>query len=341
MVEHSASVTVKAPVHQVYELFTHFNDFPKFMRFVKEVTYYDDQRSHWVVQMLGRHEWDAVNEDWIPDKQVGWRSVRGLKNGGRVKFRALSPQSTEVAVYIYYVPPTGTLGRLGENLGVNSYIDTVLQTELTHIARMVEEAPEGALDPMSSHYLFHKESVVSRGEMTERQRLSMQHDPMMTTQALAEREQRIAREKDRKQRELQQASEVTRLRLEREKQAREAFLKSLEEARQEKLQAMANVIADEPLENYAPHPVYDTLGGRHAGLERTNFGDKDSLRPRYPWYTQDPMMSRLPPKEKNPEQKSVEDLYEESPWMMLIRGNRDVCILSDYYEPGSSANPPQ
>jgi len=48
MAEHRASVTVNAPVHQVYGLFTHFNDFPKFMSFVKEVTYYDEQRSHWV-----------------------------------------------------------------------------------------------------------------------------------------------------------------------------------------------------------------------------------------------------------------------------------------------------
>ncbi|HCF87591.1 MAG TPA: cyclase, partial [Ktedonobacter sp.] len=59
MAEHRASVTVNAPVHQVYGLFTHFNDFPKFMSFVKEVTYYDEQRSHWVAEIAGRHEWDA------------------------------------------------------------------------------------------------------------------------------------------------------------------------------------------------------------------------------------------------------------------------------------------
>ena len=39
MAEHHVSVTVNAPLHQVYTLFTHFNDFPKFMSFVKEVTY--------------------------------------------------------------------------------------------------------------------------------------------------------------------------------------------------------------------------------------------------------------------------------------------------------------
>jgi uncharacterized membrane protein len=71
LVEHHASVTVNAPLHQVYELFTHFNDFPKFMSFVKEVTYYDDQRSHWVADVVGRHEWDAVNENWEKYRQIG------------------------------------------------------------------------------------------------------------------------------------------------------------------------------------------------------------------------------------------------------------------------------
>jgi len=63
---HNASVTVNAPLHQVYALFSHFNDFPKFMSFIKEVTYYDDQTSHWVAEVAGRHEWDAVNDQWIP-----------------------------------------------------------------------------------------------------------------------------------------------------------------------------------------------------------------------------------------------------------------------------------
>src|SRR5579872_4981582 len=86
LVEHHASITVNAPVHQVYSLFTHFNDFPKFMSFVKEVTYYDDQRSHWVAEVAGRYEWDAVNENWVEDRQIGWHSTSGLENYGRVTF---------------------------------------------------------------------------------------------------------------------------------------------------------------------------------------------------------------------------------------------------------------
>ena len=65
MAERFVSVSVQASIHQVYTLFTHFNDFPKFMRFVKEVTYYDNERSRWVAQVAGHHEWDAINEGWI------------------------------------------------------------------------------------------------------------------------------------------------------------------------------------------------------------------------------------------------------------------------------------
>ena len=52
--EHHATVTVNAPVHQVYALFTHFNDFPKYMHFIDQVTYIDNMRSHWIADVVGR-----------------------------------------------------------------------------------------------------------------------------------------------------------------------------------------------------------------------------------------------------------------------------------------------
>ncbi len=188
MAEHHVSVTVNAPVHQVYTLFTHFNDFPKFMSYVKEVTYYDDQRSHWVAQILGRHEWDAINENWIEDRQIGWRSTSGPENTGKVKFLSTGLDQTLVDVYIHYTPPAGILGEIGEKLGGDNRFDTVLQEDLNHFARMVEQAPPGALDPMSSHYLFHSDSAVTQGTTTDRQNASMERDPMMDQQAMTERQ---------------------------------------------------------------------------------------------------------------------------------------------------------
>jgi len=172
-VQHHASVTVDAPIHQVYALFTHFNDFPKFMSFVKEVTYCDDQRSHWVADVVGHHEWDAMNEDWIENRQVGWRSYNGFENNGRVTFQNTGPMQTLVDVYINYSPPAGILGNLGEKLGAGSRFEKSLQHDLDNFARMVDQSPAGALDPESSNYLFHSDSAEALGQTTSRQNTTM------------------------------------------------------------------------------------------------------------------------------------------------------------------------
>lgn len=179
MPQHSASVVVDAPLHQVYELYSHFNDYPKFMTFVKEVTYLDDQRSHWVVDVAGTHEWDAVNEDWIADSRIGWRSTSGLKNSGVVTFAPSGTGRTRLTVTIDYEPPAGALGNLAEVLGAGGQFERRLQHDLQHFATMVDQAPPGALDPASSAYLFHGDSAAARGATTRAQDESMG----MTTEA--------------------------------------------------------------------------------------------------------------------------------------------------------------
>lgn len=175
--EHHASATVNAPIHEVYCLFSHFNDFPKFMSFVKEVTYYDDQRSHWVADIVGRHEWDAQNQDWVENRQIGWRSYNGLENTGKVTFQTVGPMQTLIDVYISYNPPAGLLGDLGERLGAGSRFENALQQDLNNFARMVDQAPPGALDPESSNYLFHSGSAAAKDTTTSRQNATMGNEP--------------------------------------------------------------------------------------------------------------------------------------------------------------------
>ena len=171
--EHHASVTINAPIHQVYSLFSHFNDFPKFISFVKEVTYYDDQRSHWVAEVVGRHEWDATNQDWIENRQIGWKSYNGFENAGRVTFQTTGPMQTLVDIFISYNPPAGILGDVGDKLGAGSRFENALQHDLDNFARMVDQAPTGALDPASSNYLFHSGSAAAKGTTTGRQDATM------------------------------------------------------------------------------------------------------------------------------------------------------------------------
>ena len=163
---HTASVMINAPSSQVYQLFTHFNDFPKFMTYIKEVTYQDSQTSHWVADVVGSHAWDAVNENWIDGKQVGWRSIEGLKNHGVVTFEPTGDNRTQVHVTLSYDPPVGVLGDAGEKLGAGKHFEQKLQQDLDNFAQLVAQTPTGALDPESSNYLFHDDSAAAKGKTT-------------------------------------------------------------------------------------------------------------------------------------------------------------------------------
>lgn len=166
---HTAVTTIDAPSAQVYQLFTHFNDFPKFMSYIKEVTYKDSQTSHWVADVVGTHEWDAVNTNWVDGKEIGWRSVDGLQNHGTVTFETVGDNKTQVTVNLSYTPPAGVLGDVGEKLGAGKHFEQKLQHDLDNFAQLVAQTPAGALDPESSNYLFHSESAASQGKTTANQ----------------------------------------------------------------------------------------------------------------------------------------------------------------------------
>ena len=302
MAEHQASVEVRASVHQVYTMFTHFNDFPKFMRFVKEVTYSDDQHSHWVAQIAGQHEWDAINEGWIPDQQVGWRSTNGFPNQGRVTFQELAPERTLVSVFLSYEPPAGKLGDLAETLGVNTHFEKSLQQDLEHFARMVEQAPPGAEDPMASSYLFHEDSAVSTGHVTERQRASMSDDPMMSQQAIHEREQMLARAAQTNQQAQSEREQLQERQLQQQQQAMHDMQAALQ--RQAESERLSQQEPREETESPSPAPT--TLGGRGAEVPNRALGDLDARTQRYPDYERDDMRAR--------HSAHFQKQEEESPW---------------------------
>jgi hypothetical protein len=327
MIEHSATVTVHAPVHQVYTLFTHFNDFPKFMSFVKEVTYDDEQRSHWVVQLWGRHAWDAINEDWIENRQIGWRSISGLENTGRVKFLETGLNETQVNVFISYTPPAGVLGAMAERLGADERFDAELQQDLQHFAQMVEQAPPGSLDPMSSHYLFHDESAVAKNQITPGQRASMTHDPRMQPEALQDRQTSIEQEISTRQQAAQQRQAVQVQQEEEQRQiAREqeaALARQAEMNRQASVQnqqAAAQQQEREQAERGNRDPVQDTIGGRNASQPETPLGDRDALTERHPEFQIDPMMSRDPKQQRKENESTLQETEIESPWQRSIQG---------------------
>jgi uncharacterized membrane protein len=111
------TVEVDRPVRTVYNQWTQFEDFPKFMAGVKEVRQLDDTHLHWRAEIWGKdEEWDAEITEQEPDKRVSWRSIGGAPNAGTVRFEPLGADRTLVRLAMSY-QPEGVVEKVGNAMG--------------------------------------------------------------------------------------------------------------------------------------------------------------------------------------------------------------------------------
>jgi uncharacterized membrane protein len=114
------SIEVEAPVSTVYNQWTQFEEFPRFMQGVEEVKQLDNKRLRWRAEIAGRVvEWEAEIFEQIPDQRIAWRSVTGSMNSGMLNFEPLGANRTRVSLKVNY-KPEGKLEKLGSALGVVS-----------------------------------------------------------------------------------------------------------------------------------------------------------------------------------------------------------------------------
>jgi uncharacterized membrane protein len=114
------SIEVDRPLHQVYNQWTQFEEFPRFMEGVKEVKQLDDTRLHWVAEIAGKEkQWTAKIIEQIPDLRIAWESESGEYTSGVVSFQTLAPDRTRVTLEISY-DPKGFIENAGDTIGVVS-----------------------------------------------------------------------------------------------------------------------------------------------------------------------------------------------------------------------------
>ena len=97
-------MVVNAPVARVYELWTDFENFPRFMSHVEEVRRSGENQLHWKAKVGPRTvEWDAEIKALVPNRTVTWHSTSGSENAGAVTL-AEKGHITEMHVVIEYAP---------------------------------------------------------------------------------------------------------------------------------------------------------------------------------------------------------------------------------------------
>jgi len=114
------SIEIEAPISTVYNQWTQFEDFPRFMEGVERVQQMDDKHLHWVAEVGGkRKEWDAEIVDQQPERRISWRSTSGTRNSGVVCFQPKDQNHTMVTLEMYY-EPDGPIEKAGDALGLVS-----------------------------------------------------------------------------------------------------------------------------------------------------------------------------------------------------------------------------
>jgi uncharacterized membrane protein len=113
-VEVTKTIAIGAPVDAVWDLWSNFESFPRFMGHLQEVRKIDQERSHWVARGPAGVpvEWDAVVTEWVPKQFIAWSSTEGstVDTSGQVRFRRTSDAQTELDIHLRYAPPGGIVG---------------------------------------------------------------------------------------------------------------------------------------------------------------------------------------------------------------------------------------
>jgi uncharacterized membrane protein len=141
------TVEVMASPEEAYEVWSRFEEFPRFMANVLEVRKTGERTSHWVVEgPLGqRIEWDAKTTASEPGEFIAWRSTTAdINNGGEVHFER-TKRGTRVLVVMTFGQPVGPIGAVVAKV-TGSDPQEVVRQDLRSFKQLIEA---GELSPAS------------------------------------------------------------------------------------------------------------------------------------------------------------------------------------------------
>ncbi len=129
------SIEVEAPAEVVYNQWTQFEEFPRFMEGIEAVHQRDAKRLHFVAKIGGkREEWDAEILEQIPEQKISWRVVSGKPNEGTVFFDKAPDGKTIVRAAIAF-EPQGVVEKAGAMFGI---VDARVKGDLRRFKEFIE-----------------------------------------------------------------------------------------------------------------------------------------------------------------------------------------------------------
>jgi uncharacterized membrane protein len=116
------SISIQAPIEEVYRTWTSYEHFPYFLRTVQEVKDLGGGRSAWTMAVaapLAAHtRFTAVVTEERPNALFAWRTEEGqpVAHMGQLRFERTGERSTTVQAAMAFTPSTGAAGPLVASL---------------------------------------------------------------------------------------------------------------------------------------------------------------------------------------------------------------------------------
>ena len=126
---------IAAPLDVVYERWTHFDDFPKFMHRVLSVESEGRNKVSWEEKIwFSRREWEGEITERRKNDRIAWKTTKGTSHSGVVTFHRLDTNLTRVMVDIDF-HPSGMIEKMASGL---RFVKRAVEADLARFKAYVE-----------------------------------------------------------------------------------------------------------------------------------------------------------------------------------------------------------
>jgi len=134
---------VAAPIDVVYQRWTEFEDFPKFMHRVLNVKKEGRSKVSWEEKIwFSKRQWEGEITDRRKNERIGWKTTKGTSHTGVVTFHKLDSSLTRVMVDMDF-HPSGMIEKMASGL---RFVKRAVESDLARFKAYVELGEAKGLD---------------------------------------------------------------------------------------------------------------------------------------------------------------------------------------------------
>jgi uncharacterized membrane protein len=134
---------VAAPIDVVYQRWTEFDEFPKFMHRVLNVEKEDRNKVSWEEKIwFSRRQWEGEITDRRKNDRIAWKTTKGTSHTGVITFHKLDTNLTRVMVDMDF-RPSGMIEKMASGL---RFVKRAVEADLARFKAHVELGEAKGLD---------------------------------------------------------------------------------------------------------------------------------------------------------------------------------------------------